>query len=52
MRKGYVDKTSTEESKTHIVRSKKSKYDLQPYIGSNSCGVVISKHDNLIFSLS
>ncbi|MHC1756459.1 MAG: circadian clock KaiB family protein [Methanosarcina sp.] len=36
--KGSVEKTSAEESKkAHIVRSKKSKDDLQPYIGSGLC---------------
>ena len=36
MKKGYVDKTLTENQKP-ILKSKKSKYDLQPYIGSHSC---------------
>jgi len=35
--KGSVEKTFTEESKAHIVRSKSSKDDLQPYVGSGLC---------------
>ncbi len=33
----YVVNTPTEESETDVLRSKKSKYDLQSYIGSHSC---------------
>jgi circadian clock protein KaiB len=33
--KGFVEKNSTEESKAHTMRSKGSKDDLQPYIGSD-----------------
>jgi circadian clock protein KaiB len=33
--KGYVEKTSTEQSESGTVKSKKSKDDLQPYIGSD-----------------
>ncbi len=50
--KGYVDQTSTDESKTNILRSKKSKYDLQPYIGSHSCGWSSQNMSFRIFSLS
>ena len=50
--KGYIEKTSTEESKAHIMRSKRSKYDLQPYIGSN-LGWRLSQNMNiLLFSFS
>jgi len=35
--KGSVEKISEEESKARIVRSKRSKDDLQPYIGSGLC---------------
>jgi circadian clock protein KaiB len=35
--KGSAEKTSTEESKARIVRRKRSKDDLQPYIGSGLC---------------
>lgn len=50
--KVYAVKTSTEESKTDVVRIKKSKYDLQPYIGSNLCRWLSQTRYNLIFSLS
>jgi len=35
--KSSVEKTSAEESKAHIIKSKRSKDDLQPYIGSGLC---------------
>lgn len=35
--KSFVEKTSAEESKARIVKSKRSKDDLQPYIGSGLC---------------
>jgi len=50
--KGYVDKTSTDESKTNTLRGKKSKYDLQPYIGSHSCRWSSQNMSFRIFSLS
>ena len=50
--KDTIEKTPTDESKTRIVKSKKSKYDLQPYIGSNSCKQFSQTTYNLIFSLS
>jgi circadian clock protein KaiB len=50
--KGYVDKTFTDESKIPIVRSKKSKYDLQPYIGNILCTKLSQTMYNLIFLLS
>jgi len=50
--KSAMKKTPTEESKTCIVKSKKSKYDLQPYIGSNLCKQLSQTIYNLIFSSS
>jgi hypothetical protein len=35
--KGSVEKISVEESKARIVKSKMSKDDLQPYVGSDLC---------------
>ncbi len=35
--KGAIEKTSTHKQKVTISMSKKSKYELQPYIGSYSC---------------
>jgi len=35
--KGSIEKTSTQKPKFPILRSKKSEYELQPYIDSNSC---------------
>jgi hypothetical protein len=40
--KSYVEKISTEESKACI--SKRVKYNLQPYIGSNLCRKLSSKN--------
>ena len=50
--KGSVEKTSAEESKAHIVRSKRSKDDLQPYIGSDLCKRLSQNLDKWVFSLS
>ena len=50
--KGFVEKTSAEGSKSHIVRSKKSKYDLQPYIGSDLCNRLSQNLDKWALSLS
>jgi circadian clock protein KaiB len=36
--KSPAEKTSTEESKTHILKNKRSKEDLQPNVGSDLCG--------------
>jgi circadian clock protein KaiB len=41
--KGYVDKTTTEESKARILRSKKSEYDLQPYMAVIHVAVYLKK---------
>jgi circadian clock protein KaiB len=41
--KGYVEKISPEASKAHIIKNKKSKYDLQPYIGSGFMKATMSK---------
>ncbi len=35
--KGAIEKTSTTEPKVPILKNKKLKYDLKPYIGSHSC---------------
>ena len=50
--KGFVEKTSAEESKTHIVRSKRSKDDLQPYVGSDLCNRISQNLDKWVLSLS
>jgi circadian clock protein KaiB len=50
--KSGMEKIPSEESKTRIVKGKKSKYDLQPYIGSNSCKQLSQNMYNWIFSLS
>lgn len=39
--KGYVEKTSEEKSEVGTLKSKKSKDDLQPYIGSNYTGGIV-----------
>jgi circadian clock protein KaiB len=49
--KSSVEKTSAEESKAHIVKSKRSKDDLQPYIGSGLCWR-LQNLDKWVFSLS
>jgi circadian clock protein KaiB len=46
-----VEKTSAEESKARIVRSKRSKDDLQPYIGSDLCRRLSQNLDRWAFSL-
>ena len=48
----YIVNTPKEESKTDAVRSNKSKYDLQPYIGNILCMRLSQTMYNLIFSLS
>jgi len=50
--KGSVEKNSTEESEARIVRSKRSKDDLQPYIGSGLCKRLSQNLDKWAFSLS
>ena len=50
--KGSTEKTSAEESKIRIVKSKKSKDDLQPYIGSSLCKRLSQNLDKWAFSLS
>jgi len=50
--KGFVEKTSAEGSKAHIVRSKRSKDDLQPYVGSDLCKRLSQNLDKWAFSLS
>jgi circadian clock protein KaiB len=47
-----VQETSAEESKAHIIRSKRSKDDLQPYIGSDLRRWLFQNLDELAFSLS
>jgi len=47
-----VKETSAEESKAQIVRSKRSKDDLQPYIGSDLRMWLFQNLDKLTFSLS
>jgi circadian clock protein KaiB len=47
-----VQETSAEESKAHIMRSKRSKDDLQPYIGSDLRRWVSQNLSKLTFSLS
>ena len=47
-----VQETSAEESKAHIMRSKRSKDDLQPYIGSDLRRWLSQNLDKLTFSLS
>ena len=49
---GYIEKTSAEKSNARIVRSKRSKDDLQPYIGSNLCRGLSQNLDKWAFSLS
>ena len=50
--KGSVEKISAEESKARIVKSKRSKDDLQPYIGSDLCKRLSQNLDKWAFSLS
>ena len=50
--KGSVEKTSAEESKARIVKSKRSKDDLQPYVGSDLCKRLSQNLDKWAFSLS
>ena len=50
--KGSVEKISAEKSKAHIVKSKRSKDDLQPYIGSDLCRRLSQNLDKWVFSLS
>ena len=50
--KGSVEKTSKEKSKAHIVRSKMSRDDLQPYIGRDLCRLLSQNLDKWVFSLS
>jgi len=50
--KGSVEKISAEESKARIVRSLRSKDDLQPYIGSGLCKRLSQNLDKWAFSLS
>jgi circadian clock protein KaiB len=47
-----VEKISAEESKARIVRSLRSKDDLQPYIGSGLCKRLSQNLDKWAFSLS
>lgn len=47
-----VEKTSAEESGAPIARSKRSKDDLQPYIGSGLCKQLSRNLDRWTFSLS
>lgn len=49
--KSSVEKNSAEESKAGIVRSKRSKDDLQPYIGSGLYRRLSQKLDRCAFSL-
>lgn len=50
--KGSVKKISVEKSKTGIEKSKGSKDDLQPYIGSDLCNRISQNLDKWTFSLS
>lgn len=50
--KSSVKKNSTEGSEARIVRNKRSKDDLQPYIGSDLRRWLSQNLDNLVFSLS
>jgi circadian clock protein KaiB len=50
--KSSVEKTSAEESKASIVKSKLSKNDLQPYVGSDLCRQLSQNLDKWAFSLS
>ncbi|MDQ1261487.1 MAG: circadian clock protein KaiB [Euryarchaeota archaeon] len=50
--KGPAENIITDESKTHIVKSKRSKDDLQPYVGSDLCRRLSQNLDKLAFSLS
>jgi circadian clock protein KaiB len=46
-----LEKISAEESKAHILRSKRSKDDLQPYVGSGLCKRLSQNLDKWAFSL-
>jgi circadian clock protein KaiB len=48
---GSAEKASTEESKARIVRSKRSKDDLQPYIGSDLYRLLSQRLDRWALSL-
>jgi circadian clock protein KaiB len=50
--KGSIEKTFAEESKIRIVKSKRSKDDLQPHIGSDLCRRLSQNLDKWTFSLS
>jgi circadian clock protein KaiB len=50
--KGSAENITTEESKAHIVKSKRSKDDLQPYVGSGLCRWLSQNLDRCAFSLS
>ena len=50
--KGTVENLNTEESKARIVKSKRSKDDLQPYVGSDLCRRLSQNLDKWAFSLS
>lgn len=52
IKRGSAEKTSAEESKARIMRSKRSKDDLQPYIGSDLCRRLSQNLDKWVFSLS
>jgi len=47
-----VEKTSAEESKARVVKNKRSKDDLQPYIGSDLCRRLSQNLDKWASSLS
>ena len=50
--KGPAENITTEESKAHIVKSKRSKDDLQPYVGSDLCRRLSQNLGKWAFSLS
>ena len=50
--KGSVEKISVEKSKARIMKSKSSKDDLQPYVGSDLCRWLSQNLDKWAFSLS
>jgi circadian clock protein KaiB len=50
--KGSAENITTEESKAHILKSKRSKDDLQPYVGSGFCRRLSQNLDRCAFSLS
>jgi hypothetical protein len=49
---GTVEKISAEESKVRIMKSKSSKDDLQPYVGSDLCMRLSQNLNKWAFSLS